>query len=146
MFQNILVPLDESAYSERALAYAEELSRLTGAALTLVTVCTHLGPSELPEVQKLDAMAARRAELYLEKRVEAVREAGIADVRKEARFGEPAEVIAGIAGETGADLIVMSTHGQGAARRYPLGSVAMKVLTTAPCPVFMVRITEETLP
>lgn len=144
MFQNIVVPLDESEYSERALTHAEELSRLTGAAISLVTVCTHLGPSELPEVKQLDGIAMRRAELYLEKRAEAVRAAGIADVRKEARFGEPAEVISSYAKDNGADLIVMSTHGLGAARRYALGSVAMKVLTTAPCPVFMVRILEET--
>jgi nucleotide-binding universal stress UspA family protein len=143
MFQNIVVPLDESAYSERALSHAEELSRLTGAAISLVTVCTHLGPSDVPEVKKLDDIAMRRAELYLQKRIEAVRAAGIADVRAEARFGEPADVIATYARDAGADLIVMSTHGMGAARRYALGSVAMKVLTTAPCPVFMVRIPEE---
>jgi universal stress protein family protein len=31
----------------------------------------------------------------------------------------------------------------GAARRFPLGSVALKVLSSAPCPVFVVRIQEE---
>lgn len=143
MFNNIVVPLDESEYSERALAQAEELAHLSGAAIRLVTVCTHIGPSELPEVKQLDEIAARRAELYLEKRAQTVRAAGIADVSFEHRFGEPAEVIASYARETDADLIVMSTHGLGAARRYALGSVAMKVLTTAPCPVFMVRIAEE---
>jgi nucleotide-binding universal stress UspA family protein len=144
MFQNIVVPLDESAYSERALAHAEELSKLTGAAISLVTVCTHVGPAEVPEVKQLDDIAMRRAQLYLDKRAAAVRGDGVADVRTEARFGEPADVIATYARDEGADLIVMSTHGLGASRRYALGSVAMKVLTTAPCPVFMVRIREET--
>ena len=40
-------------------------------------------------------------------------------------------------------VLLRRSHGMGAAHRYALGSVAMKVLTSAPCPVFMVRIQEE---
>jgi nucleotide-binding universal stress UspA family protein len=38
-----------------------------------------------------------------------------------------------------ADLIVMGTHGRTGASRILLGSVAARVITTAPCPVMTVR-------
>ncbi len=38
------------------------------------------------------------------------------------------------------DLVVMSTHGIGAKGGYAMGSVALKVLQTAPCPVLLRRI------
>ncbi len=143
MFSHIVVPLDESEYSERALTYAEQLAALTDADISIVTALTHLGTVEAPGLERLDAIARERAELYLHRRGDRVREAGSRVARAEARFGEPATVITAFAREVGADLVVMSTHGLGAARRYALGSVAMKVLTTAPCPVLMVRITEQ---
>lgn len=141
MFTHILVPLDESEYSERALGYAEQLASLTGADVSLVTALTHLGTAEDAELAKLDGIARERAERYLQKRTDAIRAAGYTVARSEARFGEPAAVITDLASEVGADLVVMSTHGLGAAHRFALGSIAMKVLSTAPCPVFLIRIT-----
>ena len=85
-------------------------------------------------------MARHRAERYLEKRVDAVRAAGVAEVDAEVCFGNPADEILRFAKEQSADLIAMTTHGQGGDRRYPFGSVAMKLLSTAPCPIFLVRI------
>jgi nucleotide-binding universal stress UspA family protein len=40
------------------------------------------------------------------------------------------------------DLIVMGTHGRGAIAHLLMGSVAARVVRTAPCPVFPVRDTE----
>jgi len=41
--------------------------------------------------------------------------------------------------QQGADLIVMGTHGRVGAARLFLGSVASRVIATAPCPVMTVR-------
>ena len=143
MFRHILVPLDQSAYSERALPYAQWVAKTTGAQVSLLCAVTRITPPDLPEVAVLDELSQKRAELYLQKRAEAVRAAGISDVRTAPRCGDPASSIADYAQETGADLIVMSTHGMGATGRHALGSVALKVLMAAPCPVLMVRIQEE---
>src|SRR5262245_31264863 len=53
--------------------------------------------------------------------------------------GEPATEIVRMAGELNCDLIVMGTHGRTGLRRLLMGSVAEKVLRTAPCPVLTVR-------
>ena len=53
--------------------------------------------------------------------------------------GYPATVIAARAGTIGADLIVMGTHGRSGVSHLLMGSVAERVMRTAPCPVLTVR-------
>ncbi|MFA7250124.1 MAG: universal stress protein [Dehalococcoidia bacterium] len=139
MFSHVLVPLDQSTAAEGALLLAEEIARLTGARITLVTALTRLGVAESPELRKIDELAQQRAELYLRKCADRVRKSGVTEVHTEAQFGEPAEVITRLAGSAGADLIAISSHGMTGDRRYPLGSVALKVLTVAQCPVLVAR-------
>jgi nucleotide-binding universal stress UspA family protein len=60
-------------------------------------------------------------------------------VEPEVLFGDPAEVIIAFAKASGAELIVMSTHGQSGIGRLFAGSVAQKVLQGAKVPVLLVR-------
>ncbi len=53
--------------------------------------------------------------------------------------GQPAEIIAKLAKELSCDLIVMGTHGRGAVAGLVMGSVANRLLHSAPCPVMLVR-------
>lgn len=53
--------------------------------------------------------------------------------------GQPAEVIAKIAGELGCDLIIMGTHGRSGVAGLVIGSVANRVLHLASCPVLLVK-------
>ncbi|RIX45032.1 MAG: universal stress protein [Rhodocyclales bacterium GT-UBC] len=53
--------------------------------------------------------------------------------------GQPAEVIARMAGELNCDLIVMGSHGRGGLAGLVAGSVAQRVLHLAPCPVLLVK-------
>lgn len=53
--------------------------------------------------------------------------------------GLPAPVIVNVAGEIGADLVVMGTHGRSGIAGLVLGSVANHVLQQAPCPVLLVK-------
>jgi nucleotide-binding universal stress UspA family protein len=55
------------------------------------------------------------------------------------KSGDPAATINSVAQETGADLIVMATHGRRGMAHLMMGSVAEKVLREAPCAVLTVH-------
>ncbi|MEZ5102505.1 MAG: universal stress protein [Thermoleophilia bacterium] len=54
--------------------------------------------------------------------------------------GDPAETLCEVARERVADLIVVGSHGRGAAARALLGSVSSSVVHHAPCDVLVVRL------
>lgn len=56
--------------------------------------------------------------------------------------GNPDEAIAKAAEENEVDLVVMGTHGRKGVSRFFLGSVAARVISTAPCAVLTVRVDE----
>lgn len=140
MFQHILVPLDESPHAERALTYAEELVREQGGRLHLVTVVHEPPPDDGDPIHRIQAERPQKAQAYLDARAADLRARGCDAVSVELRTGETADALTDAAREHAVDLIAMSTHGLGNTGRYALGSVALKVLMTAPCPVLMVRI------
>ena len=53
--------------------------------------------------------------------------------------GDPAQQIVRMARSKRADLIVVGTHGRRGFSKFFLGSVAERVIATAPCPVMTVR-------
>ena len=55
------------------------------------------------------------------------------------RFGDPAEEITELARSANVDIVAMATHGQTGLRHLLLGSVAERVVRTAPCPVLTLR-------
>ena len=57
---------------------------------------------------------------------------------REVRLGQPAVVLAEIAAEQDAELIVVGSHGRGAWRSAALGSVSADLTRLAPCPVMIV--------
>jgi nucleotide-binding universal stress UspA family protein len=58
---------------------------------------------------------------------------------QEVRYGDPGPVICQVAGEAGADVVVVGSHGSGVVRRVLVGSVSQHVVHHAPCPVLVVR-------
>ena len=141
--QRILVPLDFSANSARALDYAHGLARQFGAAMHLVHVC------EVPSIMtpSLDAYAIaysewsqRLGEEAEKQLVQEVAKLGdVAGVTSEVLFGNPAHAIVNAAAAAESDLIVMGTHGHGALMHMMMGNVAERVVRMAPCPVLTVR-------
>lgn len=140
--KRILVPLDFSDNSSRALDYARGLALKFEAAVHLVHVC------EVPSMitGSMDAYALAYTDwsqrLGEEAEAQLVREsARVRDLKvtTEILFGNPASSIIDAAIANQADLIVMGTHGHGAMMHMVMGNVAERVVRGAPCPVLTVR-------
>jgi nucleotide-binding universal stress UspA family protein len=144
-FTKILVPLDFSEHSERAVALAAELSGRYSAPLTLLYVY-ELVPYALPEGPALYALPQPPLLPDFHAQLERLRAralaAGATDVRGVVREGFAAAQISELARDEHFDLIVMGTHGRKGLSHLFMGSVAEKVVRTAPCPVLTVRLAE----
>lgn len=143
--RTILVPIDFSQRSKKALRYAVALARQFGGEL----VCLHVIdiPYGAGEAGLVVEMQAYRKHLQAESRralTELVREeAREIPVTSLLRAGAPYHEITRAAREFPADLIVISTHGRIGVRRFVLGSTAERVVRHAPCPVLVVRERER---
>jgi len=132
--KRILFPVDFSERSEAVVPTVEAFARKFESELTLMHVIPPIPPDDrvyAPGAQ-LEAFATR-AEFK-----------GV-DVRTRVVCGDPATQIVEFAHDRKSDLIVMPTHGYGPFRRFLIGSVTLKVLHDAWCPVWTDAHT-ETLP
>ncbi|AXF24020.1 universal stress protein UspA [Burkholderia pyrrocinia] len=145
MYSNILVALDGSDTSSRALDAALTLASETGARLTPVYVVDFLvpaydmygyDPSILIDAFREEGL---RVTEDAARRMKARDVAGTPQISNVAPAGEdiPRRIVT-LAGEIEADLIVMGTHGRRGFQRLFLGSVAERVLRQATCPVLMI--------
>ena len=140
--KRILVPIDFSSNSRVALDYAYGLAGKFDAALHLIHVCEL--PSMLTGSMDAYAMAytdwSQRLGDEAERELEKLRPAlaGVT-VTTEVLFGNPARAIVAAIATSGADLIVMGTHGHGPLMHAVMGNVAERVVRHADCPVMTVR-------
>jgi nucleotide-binding universal stress UspA family protein len=146
MYQRILVPVDGSAYSNRGLAEAIALARLTGARLRLVHVIDEafvaLGMDGAAGAgADLIGLAREAAQRVLADAVAQVEAAGIAvdQCLLDSFNGRLCELVVAEARAWNADLIVIGTHGRRGVGRLLLGSDAEQILRLAPVPVLLVR-------
>ena len=143
--QSILVPVDFSTASDRALATARDLATAFGATIHLLHVFeTPLAmgafmdmytPAPDDYVESLATRARAQLEALL---MEQERTGGRAVVA--VRRGMPGDEILKYAREHGAiDLIVLATSDRGRVARLMMGSVADLIVRSAPCPVLTVH-------
>ena len=140
MFRKILVALDGSAGSRRALMAAMDLGKKYDARVHLLSVEEHL-PAYAATVGEVEE-ARQEQNIYFAKVQEEAGEVARAyglEIEGVIRAGHAAETIIRYANEGGFDLIVMGTHGRTGLQHVLLGSVAEKVVRLAPCPVLTVR-------
>lgn len=153
MWKHLLVPLDFSGCSTRALEVAVGLIAHHGAALTLVHV-SPLPPNLPPDAVvtppgttdavQIGEYATRGAREQLQAIAGPLRKRGI-DVRTLARAATSGDIAGELlrAGhEVGADAIVIGTHGRTGLSHLLLGSVAEKVIRRATVPVITIRSTD----
>jgi nucleotide-binding universal stress UspA family protein len=148
--KNVLVAADFSTASDTALTYGRDLSRTFGATLHVLHV-----------IDDVTARAATAAEGYIvdlsdvQREIEKSAHQQLESVVQEDDRRElnakailrtsttPALAIVSYAKEAQIDLIVMGTHGRGRMAHILMGSVAERVVRTAPCPVLTVRHPEH---
>ena len=141
MYKRILLPLDGSALSERALPYAVAQAQRFDAELVLLKVI-----EPLPRRGGLAHGAFERAEKelktwareYLEGIAASLQEQNI-PVRVATVIDDPHKAIVWFAESNQVDLIVMCTRGHSGLSRWLIGSVADRVVRGAKTPVLLVR-------
>ncbi len=122
----IVVAIDGSSASERALDVAVDLARYRDAELVLTYARNH---GIIREVDQ------RLAELEAQLGQEGLR---VSTIVKESFLGEEAVMIAEVAREVGADLIVMGSRGRTPMTGLVLGSISQRILHETPCPTLIV--------
>lgn len=138
--RRILVPLDGSPRARNTLAVARTLAEGMGARLILLHAVSSrmvVGARSYPVRTGHLEERWNDAEEYLERAAEPLREAGLEVETRVLEHDEPHGAILAAAGEEGADVIAMATHGHSGLARAVLGSVTDKVLRGSVLPVLV---------
>ena len=142
MYKKILVPLDGSELAKKALDEAERLAKCFDAEIILFEVIPFMpiyGSPELVTPLIVDEKQKESAQKYLTHLAEELKKRDI-KVTTRVRTGQQVALeIIEFAKESGADLIVMCTHGRSGISRWLLGSVALRVLAHAGAPILLIR-------
>jgi nucleotide-binding universal stress UspA family protein len=143
----ILVPMDFSAHADRAVEYALTLARSFNAYIELLHVVEDPfagggwgSEMYLSDIDGIRERAITEATTRLEMRRTGLLENAV-PITATVRMGRPAKTIVEHADAMHADLIVMGTRGRTGLAHMIAGSVAERVVRTAPCPVLTVGAT-----
>jgi len=143
-----VVATDFSEPAATALDYGRNFARSFDATLHVLHVANDLATaapvSEIP-------MDLSKVQVQIDEEASAALDAALSDDdRRTLRIKKvlltsstPARAILSYATEAKADLIVVGTHGRGGLSELLLGSVAHKIVRSAPCPVLTVRVDER---
>ncbi|HEV8445406.1 MAG TPA: universal stress protein [Gemmatimonadaceae bacterium] len=137
MFRKLLVPLDRSSLAEEAIGHAASIARQSRATIDLVLVHEPLafgGFADLP--WEADSTGEQK---YLESIAGELESGASVRVTCAVVRGAPGDMIGQRARDTGADLIVMTSHGRTGFSRTWLGSVADAVMRKSAIPVLILR-------
>ena len=145
-YKRILVPVDGSRASQRGLREAIRLAKGQKASLQLVHVVDEhtvlVSAAEVgPDLVRLMLVLRKQGAKLLRNAAALVRRNGLkcTSVLLEAQNGPAADLIVRQARKSGADLVVIGTHGRRGLRRLIMGSDAEQIVRSAPVPVMLVR-------
>ena len=145
MLKHVLAATDGSAFATRAVRYAANLAKATGARLTILTVTPTWAAIALSEIaqghfeKEFSARTATQAAAILAAGTAAAAEAGQRCETIHATGDRAADVIVKTAAAAGADTIVVGAHGRSGLERMILGSETVKVLSLSRIPVIVYR-------
>ena len=148
MYKHILAALDGSPRAPQVLHQAAELAARVGAELHLCrAVSVPVGVPDDSWVLNASDLSSRLLDFGVQDltRLAAGVHPAFSPIRwgeRVCRLGPPAPTITDIAGQLGADLIVLGSHGYGLLDRI-LGTTASRVVHHAPCAVLVVRVRDD---
>ena len=144
--QRLLVPLDGSDLSLKALHYTVHLAKLFDAQVDTLRV---VEPVVYPEGLAMPQRSYDQDDLAMKLAREQSRAVGCRMIpdgvewHDEVISGNPYAVIVDYARDKKIDLLVLTTHGHTGLKHFLLGSNAEKIIRHAPCPVLVVRDKEH---
>lgn len=138
----IVVPLDGSPRSERALPFAQKFAWVYAHPLVLMRAATlpYLAGSAIDYSVMLDNLqrwTLKETEDYLQRKRDELTCTGL-EVRTESLLGDAAACIEASIQDNAAGLVVIASHGRGGLSRLLMGSVARSVLSRVEVPVVLV--------
>ena len=148
MVNHILVAVDGSTHSDRALAFAADLAVKYEADLTILNVVSYAStvPLALGAYAELEGLYSESrsvlqeaGQMIVESAAEQARRLGVEDVKTVVELGSPAQSICDAVNANGIDVIVMGRRGLSDFTGFFLGSISHKVAHSADCTVVTVK-------
>ena len=144
--KSIVVPLDGSELAESVMSTVAELAKTLNLAVVLfraynIPYSAYAGGEGYYALNYEELLKAMREEAvdYLEKKTEAVKKLGIANVSYVAKEGFAADEIISLPRKSPDNLIAMCTHGRSGVKRWMLGSVTETVVRHSGGPILVLR-------
>lgn len=142
--KNILIPVDGSEYSKRAIEAGKEIAKMFDSKVTILNVVPLVWDQGIGEIDYVYVLReSDEIPEYSRKMLDrAKKQFDDMDnhVETESIYGNPADTIVDYANAHGIDLIIMGSHGLGALLdRLMTGSVTTKVLHRVNVPVLVVK-------
>jgi nucleotide-binding universal stress UspA family protein len=145
-FETLMIPLDGSELSERALEHATEFGELFDSAYHLTRIVSYpvdIASPYLPHTAQVNQQvmedAKQGAAEYLERHAEEMRRRGLRVTTSVAVDAQAGNGILAEAEAVGAEMVAMATHGRTGFSRAILGSAADKVLRAVHVPLLLFR-------
>lgn len=150
-YQKILVPLDGSGWSQRAIPHAVNLARMHDAQLVLLHVFVPPAPEFVPELalagqpEQFEELRTQSKE-YMQTMVAELQTEGVRVTGEVLEGFDVAGLIADYARNEQVSLIVMSTHGRSGIARLIFGSVAKGVMDHCKVPTLLIHPDKQDTP
>lgn len=138
LYMNILVPLDGSRYSEKALIHACEMAKNYQSRLILLYVVEKSIPINLLDRKEYLEILRKFGSTVLTKGKEAAAKRGV-DSKIIMKEGNVSHEIIKLAKKEQCNMIIVGSKGLGSVARLFLGSVSNKLANSSPCSILIVK-------
>ena len=138
MFSKILVAIDGSESAKKAFARSVFLSAKCNSKLDVVHVVQcDVGGDSAATFELIEELKDKAREILEQCKKEADKKKVL--IKVILQMGDPANIITELANKNDYDLIILGSRGMSAFKELLLGSVSLKVMHHAKCPVMVVR-------